>query len=99
MIPKKFKLGGHEYEVKCPHIFEENTRYSGLHQYGLKRILVGGGLSPTVQFQVFMHEVIHAIDHTFCMESIGSEVPVERLVDGIAEGLTQFLLENGFWKV
>ena len=105
MIPKKFKLGAHTYKVLFPYVFSDSPEFTGQHDTGLREIKVrgvsagGGKQAETNVFQVFLHEVIHAIDHTYCMGMIGSDTNGESLIDGISEGLSQFLLDNNFWKV
>jgi len=104
MIPKKFKLGAYEYEVEYPYIFKERNDIAGYHHGGRTKILLtdrtqsGDRYSDIVVFQTFLHEVLHAIDMVFCMEQIGKECSKEDLINGISEGLTQFLLDNGFWE-
>jgi hypothetical protein len=104
MFPKTFKLGGHTYKVLHPYVFEEVDGLTGQNSCERRLIKVrnttegGATQAETHQFRVFMHEVVHAIDQIFCMDSIGSECNKEALLDGISEGLTQFLLENDLWK-
>jgi len=104
MFPKTFKLGGHTYRVLYPYCFDETSEFTGQNDSETKTIKIkattlgGSQQSPTNQFVVFMHEVVHSIDQIFCMDSIGSECNKEALLDGISEGLTQFLLENDLWK-
>ena len=103
LLPKEFKLGGHVYTVKSSHVFSEDTSVTGQHSTEVKEIRIkgvtpgGAKQAVTNQFQVFFHEVLHAIDQIYCMDSVGKEFPKELLLDALAEGMTQFLLENHLW--
>lgn len=61
------------------------------NQYGEIRISIAQ--SPVAQFQTMLHEVIHAILYHQGIKFKNSERE-ERVVDGIATGLTQVLLDN-----
>lgn len=101
-IPKRLKVGGRDYEVLFPYIFIDTVtttyglhdpsgrmiRISEINQHGEKRH------SQSIA-HTFMHELLHAIDSTYCCDQIlRMEQAGENLVDQLAEGLLQVIRDN-----
>lgn len=102
MIPKKLKIGGHEYEIIFPYVFTERFDRCGDHDFELKRIRIteydGNQKRPESGIMVtFIHEVLHAIDCTsgHCMFR-GDDG--EKYTEALSEGLYQVLVDNGYLK-
>ena len=101
MLPKELKIGGHTYKVLFPYQFTERTDIWGQHGAGTTTIKVadesatGEKLTKTRVWEVFLHEILHAID-----AQTGHRVfeDNESAIDGIGEALYQVLNDNGLLK-
>ena len=101
-IKERIKIGGHIFRVEFPYSFMERTDLSGQCDVPLLTIRIadvdGGGnrIPETRILQAFMHELIHAVDSIYCARRIRDKTidDPERVIDALAEGLVQVLLEN-----
>jgi len=89
-IPKKIKVGGHTYRIKfvdkllpSRSMKAETNHYKGL-------IEIDNDLGEEDIMEVFIHEVLHAIDHRYNNRNLTGDT-----VDAIGEGLFQVLSEMG----
>ena len=104
-LPKKIKVGAHTYDVVFPHNFREVDGYMGLHDPLARRILIadcdfGGSKRKDADvLKTFIHEIIHAVDNVYLKDRLNDEDDYERIVDSLAEGLTQVLLDAKLLKV
>lgn len=102
-IPKKVKVGGHWIEIKYPHIFQERFDRFGQCDDAKKIIyltaLDGNGekRADSAISVTFIHEVLHAIDMTSGHEIFVGDAG-ERKIEGLSEGIYQFLVDNGYLK-
>jgi len=98
-IPKQIKVGGHTYKVIFPYRFKERTDIYGQCDDALKNIKIsqddgnGNPLSVSQKEQIFIHEVLHAVDWVYNAHKMDEET-VQRL----SEGLYQVLNDNKMLK-
>jgi len=99
-IPKKIRVGSRHYDIDYPHVFTERTDVYGRIISDRGIIMVGSknasGETCVKEhiWQVFWHEVNHAINQEYCGNLIGSEIDPEVLIDSIARGVSQVLTDN-----
>ena len=93
-IPKKLKIGGHEYIVRIAPVTDKakGANNWGRTYHATNEILIDKELSTTKQEETFIHEVVHCIEHF--MESNSKESHVSRF----SNGLYQALKDNGLLK-
>ena len=87
-IPKRFTLGGLVWKVQYKDLTDRNVL--GLCWYNKCVIQIQDGLSKQVAYQVYMHELMHAVLNTLSREEASDEV----LVDGLAHMLIQVQLSS-----
>ena len=97
-IPKKVKVGGHWYKVHIGYIFKERFDRSGDTDSDIKEIRIaketlGVPLPKSQVEQVFIHEILHAIDWVY-----NSDELEEKQIKRLAEGLYQVLKDNKMLK-
>lgn len=103
-LPKTVRVGAHEYDVVYPHTFKEVDGYMGLHDGLIRQILIadkdfcGNKRKLTDIQKTFLHEVLHAVDTVYLKGRIGEEGDEEKIIDSLAEGLLQVLLDCGMLK-
>lgn len=103
LFPDTLKIGVHKYKIKHPHTFDSDN-LTGQHcsetaEIRIKeRTLSGEMQTDTAQTVCFFHEILHAIDNIYCMNSIGKECNAEYLIDALAEGLVQVLFDNNLYN-
>lgn len=86
-VPTNIKIGSHEYKVLFDEREEDgNFRGSILHKY--HEILLNPDIHPQQLRVTFIHEVMHAVAHTY------SIVPPEEDVSRLAEGIAELLFNN-----
>jgi len=89
-IPSKIRLSGVEHEVRLhPHLGAD-TNARGTASYFSRTIDIDPALPPVELQHVFLHEVVHMIDHIFATELTESQIG--RLAYGVSELIQQ--LEN-----
>lgn len=94
------KIAGHQWKTLFPYRFREREDISGQSDKALFEIRVSdidlcGNKKPnTATIRTYLHEIIHAIDSFYCMDMLGKEIDKEGLVEALAVGLTQVLLDN-----
>ena len=99
-IPKTLKIGAHHYQVLYPYQFKERTDICGMSDNRLRRIMVSktdGNGEPRPDTDVLgtlFHEILHAIDSIYCGFQIGKECHSDSLIESIAQGLAQVLIDN-----
>lgn len=95
-LPKKVKIGAHEYTVAFPYVFTERYELNGQCDYYDCELRIrdtdSGGvkIQDSMIYTVFLHELIHAIEHTFC----GERGIAEETVCGLAHGLASVIHDN-----
>lgn len=99
IVPKKVKIASHIFKVLCPYKFQERDDIFGRIDFATNVIYIttdsnGNLCSETHTAATFYHEVMHALDRLYCGNRIGDEAPKEELIEGLAQGLTQFLADN-----
>lgn len=92
IIPKSIKVGPYNYaiEFKTPILSDNNERLSGQCRHTELRILIDPDAAPAYQFETFVHEAMHAIDH------VAHADIDEDAVSRISTVLAAFLLDNGY---
>lgn len=99
-IPKRIKIGGHQYEVFFPYQFTEVSDVIGQSDVRLRRILISdkdgnGETRPGSDIlATLLHEIVHAIDSVYCRYQLGIECNVEDVVESLAQGWMQVLIDN-----
>jgi len=87
-IPSRLKIGGHFYKILKDYHFKENTSLYGQTDYSLLEIRLskydgGGNILPNTKYEeVFIHEILHAIDEAYNNKKCDEEI-IERLSNGI----------------
>lgn len=105
-IPKNVKVGAFDYRVVFPYSFSETTERIADISFPVREIRISEKnyhcgdrrVCDEYLFLCFLHEIIHAIDKTNCMELIGRECDKEQLIDAISHGLAQVLLDNNLYE-
>lgn len=85
-IPKKFTLGAVEWSVEEQPLFENMGRCA----LTKATIFLDNSLATNVKKQTFCHELVHAF-----LFAMGIMEHDERLVDGMAVFLHQYLEQHG----
>ena len=99
IIPKKLKVGGHEYRVLYPHIFSERSDVCAQADHATNCIRVtaqtnGGEVRPRSNVeQSFFHEVLHCVDLVYNGAKLEDEV-----VERISQGMYQVLRDSGMLR-
>jgi len=94
------KIAGHEYKTLFPYIYRERSDAVGQQDPDLLELRVveidssGNIKKDTVILQTYFHELFHAINKYYCLGMIGKKFDVEKLIDGLAEGMVQILIDN-----
>ncbi len=99
-LPKKVKIGGHNYKVlfPCVELEQEGSEFSGKIDHSLKEIKIAShqydkpNRCESALWVSFIHEVLHGIDYTS-----GNNVQ-ERVICGYAEMIYQVLVDNDWLK-
>jgi len=99
-IPKKIKIGGHNYEIIFPYVFTERFDRCGDIDYSKKliRIAKNDCDEPRIESAImvtFIHEVLHGIDDLTGHEMFKGENG-EKKIEALSEGIYQVLADNGF---
>ncbi len=94
-IPKQVKIGSIIYNVVIEN-FKHNSltddKLWGNIDTGACRINLNGNLDKQILEQVFFHEILHGIEHLYCIEIKDEDI------DRISHGLTDFLKDNNLLK-
>jgi len=94
-IPKKLRVGGFDYTVVFPYVFNENTDYLGLHDWDDLEIRVASkhhGMEVDVQriHETMFHEMLHGVSKVYC----DGEVDSEDIISTLSCGLYQVIKDN-----
>jgi len=98
-IPKKLKIGGHVYKITHPYIFTERYDRGGDCSNITKELRIVGEQdegevrSESYISVVFLHEILHAIDHQSGLQQFIGDGGEER-IEALSEGLFQVLRDN-----
>lgn len=65
-FPKKLKVGSITYDIVFPAEFPAVSSYRGMHKGHEGTIELIDNGDPRINWKVFMHELVHAIDFVFC---------------------------------
>jgi len=90
-IPSTVKIGAIIYDVVIEEIVNNSlfeNKLWGHIEFDECKIYLHGGVNEQILDEIFMHEVIHGIEHNFCLDFKESEV------DRLSHGITAFLKEN-----
>lgn len=100
-IPKVVKVAGRTYSVVFPHTFDDSSQLlNGQCDWDRQTIKItdrdafGAKRHQQDIEHTLMHEIIHAIDRSYCQTAIGTSEQGEDLINGLAEGLLQVLRDN-----
>lgn len=95
MKPKSINILGVDYEITYVAIGEKVSRneggYLGHINHIERKIRILDGPSPSLRFQVLLHEILHAIDEELDVGALSKESTVKRL----AVVLGDTLVRNG----
>ena len=99
-IPKKLKIGGHEYKVIFPYHFSERGDRAASHDPPMNQIRIDDRdswsheIKPDSSIAVsFLHELFHACDRITGNDMFADEKG-EKMNDALAEALYQILHDN-----
>ncbi len=101
-LPKKVKIGGHNYKIVFPYVFKERYDQWAQISHDDKEIRIGlldGGGSERKMSSVmvsFIHELLHGID---AVTGHGIFSANEKAIDGFSECIYQVLIDNGWLKL
>lgn len=94
-IPKKVKVGGHNYKVLYPYNFKERTDASAYLNHLRMEIMIDnddGNENKKAQSRTeedFWHEIFHCIGEAYCHGSL-----TEEQIIGLGQGIHQVLSDN-----
>lgn len=94
-LTKSIKVGGFEYKIIYPYKFKERTDTLGYISNDRQEILISGydidgnKLPKQKIFELFIHEVLHAIDHVYNSGGLG-----EKDINQMGFGIHQVLIDN-----
>ena len=97
---KKVNVAGVDFDVVFPYLFKERDDIFGRIDFATRKIRItnitsnGQTCNISHSWQVFWHEVIHAIDHYYCLNKIGEEISKEEMIEALANGVVQVLKDN-----
>ena len=106
-LPANIKIGAHRYKIVYPYTFQDAPDPSQDAQIDFARQLLvvkgfdsyGHKRGKSLIFNDFFHEIIHGVDRHFCMDKLGVMCDKEDLIQGLAEGFVQVLLDNGLLRL
>ena len=81
-LPKTVQIGGFRFKVLKVERIDDNES-EGECSVHKKTLLIKEGMGET-EFQVFLHEVVHAIGIIYCADTL-----TEQQVESISQGLFQ----------
>ena len=89
LIPRKIKVGGHNYRVILNYEFKNNKLLGECsptcEELRIASHSSNGDILPRSMIEaIFLHELLHAIDYVYNSESLK-----EKEVDSLAEGIFQ----------
>jgi len=94
-IPDKVKIGGIIYDIEiknCNNNILTEDKLWGNIDFGEGKIYLNGGIEKQILEQVFFHEVLHGIEHDYCLNLKDTDI------DRISHGITAFLKDNNLLK-
>lgn len=103
-LPKKIKIGGHEYDVIFPYNFKEIDSYLGLHDLLARKIYIsevdysGNIRKDSDIYKTLLHEILHGIDSVYLKDRLAEEDDHEKIIDSLADGLLQVLTDANLLK-
>lgn len=83
-IPRKIKIGAHNYDIVIAKPNELGNDRDGYHDPANNQIIINGEYGHSHQLATFWHESLHALN---------SELE-EKDVEFIAQGITQIIIDN-----
>jgi len=89
-IPKKLKIGAHEFIVEEKEIEDKACGYTSFIK---ARITIDSRLPQTQKESTLIHEILHTLNTTLDDDRLGHS-----LLDSLAEQLYQVLKENKLLK-
>ena len=98
-MPKTLKIGGHNFRIRYPYIFDKDD-LTGQYcpetdEIKIKQVTLAGEVQSETNLHIcFFHEVLHAINDIYCMSQLDRECNPENLIDSLAEGIYQVLIDN-----
>lgn len=97
-IPKKVTIGPYTFKVTRNYKFSNGEELNGICIYSDPEIRIAP-LPRQVEDEVFVHELIHAINHVYCSKMF-KEADVRQLGIGLAQVLkdNKLLKDNNFLK-
>jgi len=97
-MPKTIKIGGHQYKIIFPYVFNERYDRVGDHDPSTKEIrltdqdaavpIADSGITVSL-----IHEILHAIDRNSGYNMFVGDEGEKRIV-AISEGIYQVLVDN-----
>ncbi len=91
-VSREVHIGGHTYRVKfVKGLADGGEPLSGLCMIDNTTIKIEADLNSQRGFQVFWHEILHAVVDQY---SLGKGTEEERLVDNLAHATVQLLRDN-----
>ena len=99
-IPKRLKIGGHDYQIVFPYVFTERSDLTGQNDPNLKLIRIVEYVNDERRANsaicvTLIHEVLHAIDHN-TGQQIFTGNDGECKIGALSEGIYSLLVDNDF---
>jgi len=88
--PKTFPMGGFTYRVRQTATLNASCGLIGAHEARRRLIQIDKLQSKESKNECLWHELLHAINNVYCNNTLD-----ERDVDGVANGLYQFMKSIG----
>ena len=99
-IPKKLKIGGHDYKIL---VVDGEDQKKGNSNWGKtfhhqKEVYIDKSAAQSQREQTFFHEIIHCIDKVYNGDELVNADRGEATISRLAEGVYQVLKDNKLLK-
>ena len=93
-IPRKLKIGGHWIEVTIRKESKDMYTNTGTRAAWQNRLYIQGDMAESKQWSTLFHEILHEIDWQL---NLGIK-DNEKVIDSLAEGIYQVLVDNNLLR-
>lgn len=97
-FPETLKVGPHTYDLGTfDMLYSMQNNRIGEHDYFQLEINMLEGMKPSMEAEVQMHEVVHALWETTGLRGFRGEIDEEHAVTVLAKGLIELFQHNPGW--
>lgn len=98
-IPRKLKVGGFVYSILRDEKVSGHSDTYGTTHLGTQTINIAPDLNGAKTEATFLHEVLHAIWHTYGLKEAGFDrKQEEQIVEALSNGIYQVFKDNKLLK-